>query len=58
MVGIPVSILGLYFGDVYSEHRSVSVIGYLTQVFANPGLPVALTTVFCTVALDSCGSAA
>ena len=51
MVVIPVTLLGLYFGDVYFESRSVPVIGYLTQEFTDSGLTVALATVFCTVAV-------
>jgi len=52
---VSVTLLGLYFGDVYSESRSIPVNGYLTQDFANPAPPVALATVFCTVALNMCG---
>ena len=51
VAGIPVTLLDLYFGDVYFEPRSVPVIGYLTQEFTDPGLPVTLATVFCTVAI-------
>jgi hypothetical protein len=51
VVGITVTLLGVYFGDVYFESRSVPVIGYLTQEFTNPRPPVALAAVFCTVAL-------
>ena len=51
MVCIPVTLLGLYFGDVYFESRSIPVIGYLTHEFTDLGLPVALATVFYTVAV-------